>query len=70
MVGVLFRKGFFIYYSFFKGLFIRIVVIIRVLLVRVCDRLMFRVVVFMVRVRLEYYISIWGREGVISVGFV
>lgn len=39
----------------------RIVVTTRVLLARVCDRLMSRVVAFMARVRLEYHTPIWGQ---------
>lgn len=41
----------------------RIVVTTRVLLARVCDRLMSRVVAFMARVRLEYHTPIWGQTG-------
>lgn len=41
----------------------RIVVTTRVLLARVCDRLMSRVVAFMARVRLEYHTPICGQRG-------
>lgn len=42
------------------GSLTRIVVTTSVLLARVCDRLMSRVVAFMARVLLEYHTPIWG----------
>lgn len=51
-----------------QGPLTRMVVTTSVLLARVCDRLMSRVVAFMARVRLEYHTPIWGREGAISTG--
>lgn len=41
----------------------RIVVTTRVLLARVCERLMSRVVAFIARVRLEYHTPIWEQTG-------